>query len=145
MKEGFTLIELLVVVLIIGILAAIALPQYQKAVTKSRFAEALANLKVLADAHQACFMANGDYCSKEDLDVDVADSEHFTYTILFPNQVDGWAKAQYRDEDVCLCYSFDDEIVLSQNESGCEDEAKKFDYGKLLKLRKVDYDGCGCC
>lgn len=49
MKKAFTLIELLVVVLIIGILSAIALPQYTAAVEKSRASEALLNLKHAQD------------------------------------------------------------------------------------------------
>ena len=59
MKKAFTLIELLVVVLIIGVLAAIALPQYEKAVWKSRLAEVMTNTKAIQDCFDMYVLQNG--------------------------------------------------------------------------------------
>lgn len=63
MKKAFTLIELLVVVLIIGILSAIALPQYTKAVEKARVAEVLSNVKAIENSIDIYLMENGGYPS----------------------------------------------------------------------------------
>ncbi len=59
MKQAFTLIELLVVVLIIGILSAIALPQYTKAVEKARASEAVMNMSNLQKGVDMYLLENG--------------------------------------------------------------------------------------
>ncbi len=67
---GFTLIELLVVVLIIGILAAMALPQYFKAVERSRMTEAVTLMDSIVKAQRRKFMQTNRYAWQfEGLDV----------------------------------------------------------------------------
>jgi len=60
MRKGFTLIELLIVVLIIGILAAVAVPKYQKTVEKSHAAEGMTIVSTLAKAGKMYTLETGD-------------------------------------------------------------------------------------
>ena len=69
-RLGFTLIELLVVVLIIGILAAVALPQYQKAVEKARAAEALQMLKYMQQQLEVYKLSGGTGITNEEIGIE---------------------------------------------------------------------------
>ncbi len=72
MKKAFTLIELLVVVLIIGILAAVALPQYQVAVMKARITRVIPLVRALTEAEEVYYLANGEYTvSLDKLDIEM--------------------------------------------------------------------------
>ena len=104
MKKGFTIIELLVVVLIIGVLSAIALPQYQKAVKRAKGAEALTVMKATVDAVNAYYLANGSYPFMDnenptELSPDLPKMKHWQYA-----QVGSVPTISGKSDDFYGCY-----------------------------------------
>ncbi len=135
---GFTLIELLVVVLISGILAAVALPQYEKAVLNSRMSVWLPVVSSIFSAEQIYYMNNNDYTAQvENLDIqlpsgyssDCPDVSRCTYhydevriAIELVNQMISLAYKEYADESRYI-YRFNGQRECHANENN-----KKFNH-----------------
>ena len=168
-KKGFTLIEMLVVVLIIGILAGIALPQYQNAKIKADFAEAYIKLKAAAQIEEMCRLQTGEeYCGANDEDNAIPYRSEVSTEINGCKSVNEYgfcsdfdldknkfkanigdfvsgsnnilAYVQYSKEDVCICITKDYKFVLRQNYSGCVDNSTTKDYSKILGIPDVTED-----
>lgn len=70
-NKAFTLLEILVVVLIIGILAAIAVPQYQKSVAKAELGQIISMTRTIKEAEEFYYLSNGQYAPINSLDISV--------------------------------------------------------------------------
>ncbi len=111
-QAGFTLIELLVVVLIIGILAAIAVPQYFKVVEKGKFAETMQWINGLKGAQERYLAKQGVYFSgavaSGSFDVNLGTMGKFTASNISTSATPSWSITLARNTPcpaVYTCYT----------------------------------------
>ena len=153
-KKGFTLIELLVVVLILGILAAMAMPQYFKAVERSRMSEAVSLLGSIAGAQQRKYLQINKYVTDyRGLDVVPAGAtgdsyttsdNGFTITIAGDGYEDGVATATRYSKNGSLNYNYNLTRYYASNLTQCNSDENN---GKALcaDFCGIDTPVDSCC
>lgn len=88
--KAFTLLELLIVVLIISILATISLPQYQRAVLKSKYSSLKTLTRAIFDAESRYYLTNGSYTDNlESLDIQIENNNNIFCSVeVYDNDIE---------------------------------------------------------
>ena len=111
-RRGFTLIELLIVVMVIGILAAIAIPKFQNTKGKANAAALKSDLRNLASAQEAYFYDNNAYANAVNL-MKVNQSPGVVLTIVDATS-SGWsARATHPSSYPLTCALFQGNVAAA--------------------------------